>query len=91
MWTLLWQFVCSCLDSFTVRQAHPEWNTWIKETNTIDKYKTIVSSMFLDNVFNKGRLLVLETFTKDIQQQHPNISEDIEQYKIFIISQYLHC
>ena len=48
MWTILWTVVCNCLSSFSVQHADSQWNTWIEDTNTIDKYKKIVSLMLSD-------------------------------------------
>ena len=67
MWTVIWRIACSCMSSFSIRHAHNQWNDWIHETNTIDKYKKIVTSMFADGIVNKGRLLVLDTFTRDVE------------------------
>ena len=61
---------------------------WVQDTNTIDKYKKIVTSMFADSIINEGRLLVLNTFTMDVGREHPHMATDVEKYKAFIISQY---
>ena len=86
MWTILWRIVCSCLNSFSVRHADAQWNTWIEETNTIRKYKKTVASMLSDGIMNDRRLLVLNTFTLDVKQAHPSIAEEVENYKDFIVS-----
>ena len=88
MWTIVWRIVCSCLNSFTVRYASDQWNDWIKNTNTIDKYKNIVTFMLSDGIMNEGRLLVLNTFTLDVSRVHPHLSEDVNMYNEFILSQY---
>ena len=84
MWTIVWRIACSCMNSFSVRHADSQWNNGIQDTNTIDKYKQIVTSMFAD----EGRLLVLNTFTTDVGQEHPHITADVEEFKAFVISQY---
>ena len=54
----------------------------------IQEYKNIVTLMLSDGIINKGWLLVLNTFTLNVSQAHPHISEDVEMYKAFILSQY---
>ena len=88
MWTILWRIVCSSLNSFSVRHADVQWNTWIEKTNTMEKYKTIVTSMLSDGIMNDGRLLVLNTFTLDVKKAHPNMAEEVEKYKDLILSLY---
>ena len=88
MWTILWRIVCSSLNSFSVRYADAQWNTWIEDTNTIEKYKKIVTLMLSDGIMNEGRLLVLNTFTLDVKQAHPNMAEEVEEYKDLILSSY---
>ena len=91
MWTVLWSIVCSCSDSFSVRYANPQWNTWIEQTNTLDKYKIIVTVMLSDGIMHEGRLLVLNTFTTDVGRAHPHMHEEVEKYKEFILSSYGIC
>ena len=91
MWTLLWSIVCSCSDSFSVRHANPQWNTWIEQTNTIEKYKKVVTVMLSDGIMHDGRLLVLNTFTTDVGQAHPHMREEVERYKDLILSSYGMC
>ena len=86
MWTILWRIVCSSLNSFSVRYADAQWNTWIEETNTIEKYQKTVASMLSDGIMNDGRILVLNTFTLDVKQAHPSIAEEVENYKDFNVS-----
>ena len=88
MWTILWRIVGSCLNSFSVRHADAQWNTWIEDTNTIEMYKKIVTLMLSDGIINEGRLLVLNTFTLDVKQAHPNMAEQVEKYKDSILSSY---
>ena len=88
MWTIVWRIACSCNSSFSIRYAHNQWNVWVQEANTINKYKKIVTSMFADGIVNKGRLLVLNTFTMDVEQEHPYMAADVEEYKTFIMSKY---
>ena len=88
MWTILWRIVCSSLNSFSVRYADARWNTWIEDTNTIEKYKRIITLMLSDGIMNNGRLLVLNTFTLDVKQAHPDMAEEVEQYKDSILSSY---
>ena len=76
MWTILWRIVCSSLNSFSVRYADAQWNTWIEETNTIEKYQKTVASMLSDGIMNDRRILVLNTFTLDVKQAHPSIAEE---------------
>ena len=63
-------------------------NTWIEETNTIEKYKRIVTLMLSDGIMNEGRLLVLNTFSLDVKQALPNMAEEVEEYKDLILSSY---
>ena len=88
MWTILWRIVCSCLNSFSVRHSDVQWNTWIEETNTIEKYKKIVTSILSDGIMNDGRLLVLNSFTLDVKHTHPDMAEEVEKYKNFILLSY---
>ena len=88
MWTVLWRIVCSSMNSFSVRYADNRWNTWVQETDTVDKYKEIVTLMFADKIMNHGRLLVLNTFTLDVGHAHPHMAKAVEEYKSFIVSQY---
>ena len=89
MWTIVWwRIACSCMNSSSVRYTDVQWNTWVQETNTIDKYKEIVTLMLEDGIMNDGRLLVLNTFTADVSHIHPHMAEDVEQFKTFILSQY---
>ena len=88
MWTILWRIVCSSINSFSVRHAHSQWNTWIQETDTIDKYKEIVTLMLADGIMNDGRVLVLNTFTFDVGCVHPHMAKAVEEYKAYIVSQY---
>ena len=44
--------------------------------------------MFKDGIINEGRLLVLNTFTFDVGHVHPDIAKAVEEYKVFIVSQY---
>ena len=85
MWTILWRIVCSSLNSFSVQYADDEWNTWIEDTNTIEKYKRIITLMLSDGIMNEGRLLVLNTFTLDVKQAHPNMAEQVKKYKDSIL------
>ena len=88
MWTIVWRVVCSCMNSFSVRHADVQWNIWIEETNTIEKYKTIVTSMLSDGIMNNQRLLILNTFTLDVKHTHPDMAEEVEKYKDSILSSY---
>ena len=88
MWTIVWRVACSCMNSFSVRHADVQWYTWVKETNTIEKYKKIVTTMLSDGIMNDGRLLVLNTFTTDVGQEHRHMAADVEEFKAFILSQY---
>ena len=88
MWTVLWRIVCSSLNSFSVQYADAQWNTWIEETNTIEKYKTIITLMLSDGIMSEGRLLDLNTFTLDVKQAHPNMAEEVEEYKHLILLAY---
>ena len=88
MWTIVWRIVCSCLNSFSVQHADVQWITWIEETNTIEKYKRIVTLMLSDGIMNEGRLLVLNTFSLDVKQADPNMAEEVEEYKDLILSSY---
>ena len=88
MWTIVWTIVCNCMNSFSVRHADSQWNTWIEDINTFDKYKKIVTLMLSDGIINNGRLLVLNTFTADVSRKHSHIAEEVEQFKAFILSQY---
>ena len=65
-----------------------QWNTWIEDTNTPDKYKKIVTLMLADGIMHDGRLLVLNTFTLDVKQSHPHIAGEVEKYKELILSIY---
>ena len=56
MWTIVWTIVCNCMNSFSVRHADSQWNTWIEDTNTFDKYKKIVTLMLSDDIINDGQL-----------------------------------
>ena len=44
--------------------------------------------MLSDGIMNDGRLLVLNTFTLDVQQVHPHMAEEVEKYKDFILTFY---
>ena len=44
--------------------------------------------MLSDGIMNEGRLLVLNTFSLDVKQAHPNIAEEVEEYKHLILSSY---
>ena len=88
MWATLWTIVCSCSNAFSVRHADAQWNTWIENTNTIDKYQKIVTLMLSDGIMHDGRLLVLNTFTADVRRKHSHIGEEVEAYKEFILSSY---
>ena len=88
MWMIVWRIACSCMKSFSIRHADSQWNDWIQDTNTINKYKKIVTLMFGDGITNDGRLLVLNMFTADVKQEHPHMAADVEEFKAFIISQY---
>ena len=88
MWTILWRIVCSSLNLFSMRYADAWWNTWIEDTNTIEKFKRIITLMLSDGIMNEGRLLVLNTFTLDVKQAHPNMAEEVEKYKDSILSPY---
>ena len=88
MWTVVWRIACSCMNSFSIWHAHTQWNIWVQDTNTLDKYKKIVTAMFEDGIINEGRLLVLNTFTMDIGWEHPEMAADVEEYKSLIISWY---
>ena len=60
----------------------------IEQTNTLDKYKKIVNSMLSDGIMNDGWLLVLNTFTSDVGREHSHMTEEVEEYKAFVLSQY---
>ena len=91
MWTILWTIVCSCSNSFSVQHTDAQWNTWIENTNTLDKYKRIITLMLSDGIMHKGRLLVLNTFTLDVKQLHPHIAGEVEKYQQLILSRYGVC
>ena len=88
MWSIVWRIACTCIKSFSVRYANCQWNDWIRYTNTIDKYKNIVTLMLSDGIINEGRLLVLNTFTLDVSRAHPHMSDNVKMYEAFILSQY---
>ena len=44
--------------------------------------------MLSDGIMNNGRLLVLNTFTLDVKHTHPNMAEEVEKYKNFILASY---
>ena len=44
--------------------------------------------MLSDGIMNDGRLLVLNTFTLDVKQAHPNMAEEVEKYKDSILLSY---
>ena len=88
MWSLVWSLVCHCMHSFSVRYANHHWNTWIHNTDTIEKYKAVLRAMFSDGVMTDGRLLVLNTFTDDVMNIHPNIAQQIQDYKMTFLSRY---
>ena len=88
MWTIVWTIVCICSKSFSVRHADAQWNTWIENTNSINKYKKIVTLMLSDGNMHDGRLLVLNTFSADVSRKYSHMAEEVEEYKEFILSSY---
>ena len=86
MWSIVWRIACSCI----VQYANCEWNDQIRHMNTIDKYKNIrilLLSCYLMELLMKDDCLSL-TLTLNVSQAHPHISENVEMYKVFILSQY---
>ena len=88
MWTKVWRIAYSCIKSFSVLFANFLWNDWIKDTNTIDKFKNIVTIMLSNGIINEGWLFILNTFTLDVSQAHLHVSEDVKMFKALIASQY---
>ena len=54
MWTKVWRIAYSCIKSFSVLFANFLWNDCIKDTNTIDKFKNIVTIMLSNGIINEG-------------------------------------
>ena len=88
MLTILWHLMCHCLTAFSVRNAREDWNTWIQETNTFDKYKKVVMALFADGIVTNGRLLVLHIFTLDVGNIHPHIADNVHEFENLISSRY---
>ena len=84
--------LCYWITHYSVRFADDEWNQWVDCTNTTEKYKEVVTTMFSDGIVNQGRLLVLEVFTTDVHHRYPAIAEEVQNlsciYKILVTNNF---
>ena len=87
MWTKVWRIAYSCIKSFSVQCPNFLWNDWIKETKPLTSLGILLLSCYLMESLMKNDF-ILNTFTLDVSQAHLHMSDDIEMYKAFIVSQY---
>jgi hypothetical protein len=61
---------------------HEWWDEFVASTLTAEAYDQVVRFMFEDGIVNRGRLLVLEVFTRDLCDRRPAIATEVwDRYK----------
>ena len=58
------------------------WEDAVKSTTSVKTYQEVVHFMFEDGKINRGRLKVLEVFTKDVCHHYPQLTSEVwDQYE----------
>ena len=64
------------MDKFQFEKPE-NWTELVQKANTIEAYNGIVTSMFSDNIVNRGRLFILTQYTSDVCKIFPEIRDQV--------------
>ena len=60
------------------------WNDMVMKASTVEAFKGITKAMFADNKTSSARLLVLETFARDVAKAHPGIGREVMRHYLHV-------
>ena len=66
------------------------WDDAVNTVTSLQSYKQIVVTLFVDGIINWGRLVVLKEFTKDVCHHHPDIATEVCSHYNVICSSLCH-
>ena len=64
-------------------KSSPIWHLAIESISTVDQYREVISNMCRDGIINRGRIIVLEQFTRELCKRWPRETFR-EEFDIFI-------
>jgi len=66
------------------------WDDALIAVASVESYRQVVQVLFEDGNVNWGRLLVLEMFTKDVCEHHPDLAREVWTYYKNICKPFSH-